>query len=81
MIKKFHPSLHAPGEPGRQNINVPLATPAKALDCRVEVLMFWYERLLNISPNPSIVLSSRGRMASGVPSFPVIPVPPVVMIP
>ena len=32
----------------------------------------------NISPKPEISLSSNGLTASGVPSLPVTPVPPVV---
>ena len=46
-------------------MKVPFATPARARDCIVEVPMRSYEITRNISPNPSITLSSRGRTASG----------------
>ena len=75
-----HASEQAPAEPGKQNIYVRLATPAKARDCTVEVLMVSNDSTRNISPKPVISLSKSGRMASGVPSRPVTPVPPVVMI-
>ena len=74
-----HASLHAPGDPGKQNIYVEFATPAKALDCTVDVLIFLYDKYLKISPKPSIFLSSNTSTASGVPSLPVTPVPPVVI--
>ncbi len=37
------PTLHAEGEPGKQKMYVPLATTAKALDCRAEVPIFLYD--------------------------------------
>src|SRR5210317_1394913 len=69
----------APVDPGTQKTYVPLATPASARDCIVEVLICPYEIARKVSPKPSIVLSSSGLTASGVPSRPVTPVPPVVM--
>ena len=33
-------SLQAPGEPGKQKMYVEFATPAIALDCIVDVLIF-----------------------------------------
>src|SRR5690606_21685786 len=71
------PVAHAFDEPGRQNTNVPLATPPRQRDCRLDVPMSSNETLRNISPNPSTCLSSRTATASGVPSRPVTPVPPV----
>ena len=53
-------------------------TPANARDCRVEVLIVSNDSTRNISPKPVISLSRRGLIASGVPSLPVTPVPPVV---
>lgn len=67
----------APLEPGKQNTKVPLAVPASALDCKVEVPISSYDRKRNISPKPGMSLSSSGVTASGVPSRPVKPVPPV----
>ena len=61
-------------------MKVLLATPARALDCNDDVFIFSNDLSLNNSPNPSIILSRSGSMASGVPSDPVIPVPPLKMI-
>ena len=69
--------MHASNEPGRTKTNFEFTTPAKALVCRLDVLILSYEIALNISPNPSISLSSNTLTASGVPSEPVIPVPPL----
>src|SRR5262245_63537845 len=52
--------LQAPLEPGRQKTKVPLAEPARARDCRVEVPISSYDKKRNISPKPGITLSSRG---------------------
>jgi len=38
-IRLFQASLHAPDEPGSTKIKVELATPARARDCKVEVLI------------------------------------------
>ena len=73
-----HASAHAPADPGRQKMYVRFATPANARDCRVEVLIVSNDSTRNISPKPVISLSRRGLIASGVPSLPVTPVPPVV---
>ena len=72
--------MHAFTDPGKQNKNFPFATPAIARDCKDDDFIFWYEIARNISPKPSITLSNNGAIASGVPSRPVIPVPPVVRI-
>ena len=68
-------------EPGRANTNVPLASPAKARDCSVEVPISSKLIARNSSPKPGISLSSSGSSASGVESRPVKPVPPVTRMP
>src|SRR5690606_9182541 len=73
------PVAHAFTEPGRQNTNVPFATPARQRDCRLDVPISSYDSIRNISPKPCISLSSSTATASGVPSRPVTPVPPVVI--
>jgi len=79
-IRRSHASLQAPDEPGNTKIKVELATPASARDCSVDDLISSNDSALNISPKPSISLSSSGLTASGVPSRPVIPVPPVLIM-
>jgi len=39
QISFSHASEHAPAEPGKQKIYVPFATPANALDCKVDVFI------------------------------------------
>ncbi|MNT29427.1 hypothetical protein D3C72_1651650 [compost metagenome] len=57
---------------------MPLASPANARLCTVEVPMSRIEIARNSSPKPSICLSSKQATASGVLSRPVNPVPPVI---
>src|SRR5204862_4079608 len=78
-ISLSHPVAHAFDEPGRQKTYVAFATPATQRDCRLDGPISSYEIVRNSSPKPSIVLSSSGRTASGVPSRPVSPVPPAVL--
>ena len=66
----------ASSEPGSTKITVPLATPARQRLCRLLVPIVSNDSTRNSSPKPSIVLSSRGPTASGLPSRPVRPVPP-----
>jgi len=44
------------------------------------ILYVWNDKNLKVSPKPSISLSNKGLIASGVTSLAVIPVPPVVII-
>ena len=74
------PVLHAPVEPGKQNITVLFAIPARARDWIVDDPISVKDTARNISPNPSTVLSNKGLNASGVQSRSVKPVPPVVMM-
>ena len=80
-ISFSQPVRQAEVEPGRQNRKVPLARPAKARDCSVEVPISSKLSARNISPKPGISLSSSGSKASGVESRPVKPVPPVTRMP
>ena len=68
LIISFHAVLQASTEPGNTNTKVLFATPARALDCNDDVFIFSKDFNLNNSPNPSITLSRRGSIASGVPS-------------
>ena len=74
------PSRQAPGEPGRQKMNVAPATPAVARLWIVEVPILAWLNMWNAIEKPSIRFSNSGSMASGVTSRPVKPVPPVVMM-
>ena len=49
--------MHAEGLPGKIKIYVPFATPARVLDCIVDVPILLNERNLKSSPKPSISLS------------------------
>ena len=69
--------MQAEGLPGKIKIYVPLETPARALDCIVDVPILLNERKRKSSPKPSISLSKIGLKASGETSLPVNPVPPV----
>jgi hypothetical protein len=40
-----HASRHAPGEPGRQKMNLPLATPAVVRDCTVDGPIFGHDTM------------------------------------
>jgi len=71
----YQPVRQAPGEPGIQNKIVPLARPAKALDCTVEVPISSYDSWRNNSPNPSISASRSGFIATKVLSRAVNPYP------
>jgi hypothetical protein len=75
-ISRSQAVVTASSKPGSTKITVPLATPASTRLCSVLVPMVSKESRWNSSPKPSIVLSSRGATASGVPSRPVRPVPP-----
>ena len=59
-------------------MKVPLATPARQRLCNVLVPMVSKDSAKQLA-KPSMVLSSSGPTASGVPSRPVSPVPPVVI--
>jgi hypothetical protein len=72
--------LQALGEPGNAKINLSLANPAIALDCKDDVPIFLKLIYLKISPKPGISLSRIFLTASGVESRPVKPVPPVKRI-
>ena len=73
----LHASRQAPGEPGRQKMNLPLATPAVARDWTVEGPIFGHDTMWKATEKPSISFSNRNRKASTVTSRPVRPVPPV----
>ncbi|MNN05853.1 hypothetical protein D3C81_1186260 [compost metagenome] len=74
----FQAVRQAPGEPGRQQISVPLLIPARARDWMVEAPISAWETWRNSSPKPSTVRSSSGATACGVLSRRVKPVPPVI---
>src|SRR5512142_423345 len=80
-ISFSHAVRQADVEPGRQNTNLSLARPANARDCSVDAPISSKLSTRNISPKPGISLSSSGRIASGVESRPVKPVPPVTRMP
>ena len=75
-----HPVLQAHEDPGSQKIKVPFATPAVNRERIVDVANSSYDTQRNNSPKPSISLSNKTDAASGVPSLPVSPVPPDVII-
>ena len=77
-ITSSHAVRQAPGEPGMQNMMVPLAMPAKARDWMVAAPMSGIEAARNNSPKPSMALSNSGSSVSGATSRPVRPVLPVV---
>src|SRR3546814_18412377 len=72
-----HAVRQADVEPGRQNTNVPLASPANARDCSDEVAISSKLIARNSSPKPGISLYSRGTSASGLESTTAKPVPTV----
>jgi len=74
------PSRQAPGDPGKQKINVAPATPAVARLWIVDVPILAWLSMWNAMEKPSIRFSNSGSIASGVTSRPVKPVPPVVMM-
>ena len=58
----LHASRQAPGEPGRQKMNLPLATPAVARDWTVEGPIFGHDTMWK-QPRSSISFSNRNRKA------------------
>ena len=58
---------------------MPRARPPQARDWMVDVSIFWNESMWKTVEKPSISFSNSGRIASGVTSRPVKPVPPVVI--
>ena len=61
-------------------MKVPPATPAQARDCMVDRPILSKLTRWNTDEKPSMTLSNKGCIASGVTSRPVRPVPPVEMI-
>ena len=73
----FQASLQAEVEPGNAKTYVPLIIAPSAREWIVEVPIFLKLINLKISPKPSIILSAKFFIVSGVESLPVNPVPPV----